>query len=71
MTTNVDFTKTAFVSLIDTLGQSDYRKTDRGAFHSFDKEYEIFQNKRILTDFCWIFLETKGFSSKGVRDFWE
>ena len=28
----------------------------RGAFHSFERAYEIFQDKRIFTDFEWIFL---------------
>ena len=43
----------------------------RGAFHSFEKRTRFFLNKRILTDFSWIFLKNKRIFAKGVRDFWE
>ena len=43
----------------------------RGAFHSSEKRTRFFVNKRILTDFSWIFLENKGIFAKGVRDFWK
>ena len=42
-----------------------------GHFTHWEKRTTFFQNKRIYTDFCWIFLENKRIFAKGVRDFWE
>ena len=51
--------------------ENDDKYLDRGAFHSFEKRTRFFLNKRILTDFSWIFLKNKRIFAKGVRDFWE
>ena len=40
-----------------------------GHFTLSTKSTRFFQNKRILTDFWWIFLENKSIFAKGVRDF--
>ena len=46
-----------------------YLEQHRGTFHSFEKAYEIFQNKRIFAYFLWIFLQNKRIFAKSVRDF--
>ena len=40
-----------------------------GHFTLSKKRTRFFHNKRILTDFWWIFLENKRIFAKGVRDF--
>ena len=42
-----------------------------GHFTHSKKRTRFFQNKRIYTDFRWIFHENKRIFAKGVRDFWE
>ena len=47
------------------------QKHDRGAFHSFEKAYEIFsEQKDFFRIFDGFFLQTKEFSPKAYEIFW-
>ena len=52
-------------------GLSDSLTRSEGQFTPSKKRTRFFQNKRIFTDFLWIFLANKRIFAKGVRDFLE